>query len=223
MALDVNFEGPGRQIMAPDFYLCLTNVINIHFFDFLGPGRRRMALNSYFEGPGVFTVLQFRTLEITGSSVLDFGEEGSSVLDFGDDRFFSFGLWRRWVLQFLDLVFQSVYPQFVSWTPNLSDSHFEGTGIQLESQFESPQLSLKEFQKKVPGKNFEESSLDRTSKVHDFLDKNFFCWSSVGAWASVGVGSSAGAGAGAGARAGGDFLDENFEGLRLLRGLRLLG
>ncbi|CAG8781997.1 419_t:CDS:2, partial [Rhizophagus irregularis] len=40
----------------------------------------------------------------------------SSVLDFGDDG---------WVLQFLDLVFQSVYPQFVSWTPNLSDSHFE--------------------------------------------------------------------------------------------------
>ncbi|UZO24478.1 uncharacterized protein OCT59_016776 [Rhizophagus irregularis] len=152
MALDVNFEGPRCQRTAPDFI-------------FEGPGRRRMALNSYFEG----------------SSVLDFGEEGSSVLDFGDDRFFSFGLWRRWVLQFLDLVFQSVYPQFVSWTPNLSDSHFEGTGIQLESQFE------------------------------------------MGAWASVGVGSSAGAGAGAGARAGGDFLDENFEGLRLLRGLRLLG
>ncbi|CAB4407230.1 unnamed protein product [Rhizophagus irregularis] len=52
MALNVNFEGPGRQIMAPDFYLCLTNVINVYFFDFLDPGCRRSALNVYFEGPG---------------------------------------------------------------------------------------------------------------------------------------------------------------------------
>ncbi|PKC56426.1 hypothetical protein RhiirA1_474017 [Rhizophagus irregularis] len=43
--------------------------------------------------------------------------------------------------------------------------------------------------------------------------------------ASVGVGASAEAGAeaGADASAGEDFLDENFEGLRLLRGPRLLG
>ncbi|PKY61233.1 hypothetical protein RhiirA4_485925 [Rhizophagus irregularis] len=93
--------------------------------EFGGPGCRITALDSYFEGPGsvygypdkIF-VLQFRTLEITGSSVLDFGDEvlrfpdfgdngffdswilkttGSSVLDFGDE-----GSWRQRVLRFLD-------------------------------------------------------------------------------------------------------------------------
>ncbi|UZO15851.1 uncharacterized protein OCT59_007263 [Rhizophagus irregularis] len=214
--------------MAPDFYLCLTNIINVHFFDFLGPRCRITAPDLFLKvldaEEWLWTliskvlvlrfwtletkVLQFWTLETTGSSVLDFEDDG-------------------WVvLQFPDLVFQSIYPQFVSWTPNLPDSHFEGTGIRLESQFEGPQLSLKEFQNfaassqnnwiyKIGQHCFIEKFLERTSKVHDFLDKNFF--SSVGAWASVGVGASAGAGAGAGARAGGDFLDENFEGLRLLR------
>ncbi|POG76831.1 hypothetical protein GLOIN_2v1768524 [Rhizophagus irregularis DAOM 181602=DAOM 197198] len=168
MAPNVNFEGPGRQIMAPDFYLCLTNVINVHFFDFLGPGRRRMAPDSYFEGPGPseITVLQFWTLETKVLQFWTLETTGSSVLDFEDDG---------WVLQFPDLVFQSVYPQFVSWTPNLPDSHFKGTGIRLESQFEGPQLSLKEFQNfaassqnnwiyKIGQHCFIEKFMERTSK-----------------------------------------------------------
>ncbi|PKC72325.1 hypothetical protein RhiirA1_531297 [Rhizophagus irregularis] len=63
---------------------------------------------------------------------------------------------------------------------------------------------------------FIEKFLERTSKVPGkLLERNF----------EVGVDASAEAEAeaGAGARAGGDFLDENFKGLQLLRGLRLLG
>ncbi|UZO15185.1 uncharacterized protein OCT59_006618 [Rhizophagus irregularis] len=154
--------------------------------EFRSPECRITALDSYFEGPGsvygypdkIF-VLQFLTLE---TKVLWFS-------DFGDNRFFD-----SWTLKTTD---------GFSLGLNFGDDRYENlTGIPIRSFAASSQNN---WIYKIGQHCFIEKFLERTSKVHDFLDKNFF--------ASVGVGASAGAGAeaGADARAGEDFLDENFE------------
>ncbi|POG75388.1 hypothetical protein GLOIN_2v1872902 [Rhizophagus irregularis DAOM 181602=DAOM 197198] len=168
-------------------------------------------------------------------------------MEFIDDFEVLAGTYQRfWNSEVPDRIYQR-YWNSEFWMEPIDDLKFRGSGCQimaLNSYFEGPGSSVFDFEDegffdswtlkttgslvldfgddsfaassqnnwiyKIGQHYFIEKFLERTSKVPGkLLERNFE--------------AEAEAEAGAGARAGGDFLDENFKGLQLLRGLRLLG